>query len=63
MYSVWLGCQLLFSKLSSRNRKNSLEVYFKNLKIGAVFAYNDDSPKLILVEVVKVKDHSSILVM
>ena len=43
--------------------KNSLEAYFKNLKIGAVFAYNDDSPKLIILEFVRGKNNSSILVM
>ncbi|MHA3320896.1 hypothetical protein ACX1FC_06565 [Legionella pneumophila] len=41
--------------------KNSLEAYFKRLKIGMLFAFNDDSPNLIIVEVVK-KD-SSLLVM
>ncbi|MDP3269872.1 MAG: hypothetical protein Q8M40_12620 [Legionella sp.] len=41
----------------------SLEAYFKNLKIGAVFAYSDDSPKLIILEFVRGKDSSSIFVM
>lgn len=41
--------------------KHSLEAYFKRLKIGAVFAFNDDSPNLIIVEVVNKK--SSLLVM
>ncbi|MCL9682901.1 hypothetical protein [Legionella maioricensis] len=43
--------------------KNSFETYFKNLKIGAVFAYNDDSPKLIVRKVAKGENSSSILVM
>ncbi len=42
--------------------KISLEAYFQNLKVGAVFAYNDDSPNLIILEFVKVKSNSSILV-
>ncbi|MFT4060692.1 MAG: hypothetical protein QM652_14250 [Legionella sp.] len=37
--------------------KDSLEAYFKNLKIGAVFAYNDDSPKLLILEFVKGRDN------
>lgn len=40
-----------------------LEAYFQNLKIGAVFAYNDDSPKLIVLEFVISKNSSSILIM
>ena len=43
--------------------ENSLEVYFKSLKIGAVLAYNDDSPKLIILEFVKLKSNASILLM
>lgn len=43
--------------------KNALEVYFNNLKIGSVFAYSDDSPKLIIVEFVKGKNNASLLVM
>lgn len=43
--------------------KYSLEAYFKNLKIGAVFAYNDDSPKLKILEFAMGKNNSSILVM
>ncbi|GEM_PF-5577820 len=30
---------------------NHIEAYFQNLKISAVFAYNDDSPKLIIEKV------------
>src|SRR5690606_12067926 len=41
----------------------SLETYFQNLKIGSVFAYNDDSPKLIAVQFARIKNNSSILVM
>ncbi|AMV13830.1 hypothetical protein SCO11_01990 [Legionella pneumophila serogroup 1] len=40
-----------------------IDDYFQNLKIGAVFACNDDSPKLIILEFVKTKNNSSILVM
>lgn len=40
-----------------------LEAYFKNLKVGIVFAYNDDSPELILLKFIKIKENSSILVM
>lgn len=39
-----------------------LEAYFLNFKFGAVFAYNDNSPKLIIVEFVRIKNNSSILV-
>ncbi|HAT1824492.1 hypothetical protein SC438_12410 [Legionella pneumophila] len=41
----------------------TLETYFQNLKVGAMFAYNDDSPNLIILEFVKAKNNSSILVM
>ncbi len=39
-----------------------LDNYFQNFKIGAVFAYNDDSPKLIIVKFIRAKDNLSILV-
>lgn len=42
---------------------HTLESYFQNFKVGAVFAYNDDSPKLIVLEFVRIKNGSSILVM
>lgn len=42
---------------------NPIEAYFQNFKIGAVFAYNDDSPKLIVVEFARIKNSVSILVM
>lgn len=42
---------------------NSFEDYFDNLKIGSVFAYNDYSPKLIIVEFIVDKDKSSICLM
>ncbi len=40
-----------------------LEAYFQNLKIGNVFAFNDDSPKLTILEFVKIKGNEAILVM
>jgi len=43
-----------------------LEVYFQNIKVGAVFAYSDYEdicPKLIVLESVILKNKSSILVM
>ncbi|HHF7346532.1 TPA: hypothetical protein ACPSKB_002974 [Legionella feeleii] len=42
---------------------NPLEAYFKNLKNGTVFAYNDDSPKLIIVEFIRIKNNSVILLL
>lgn len=42
---------------------NPIEAYFHNFKIGTVFAYNDDSPKLIIMDFVKIKNNASILVM
>src|SRR5690348_13010518 len=42
---------------------NALEIYFQNLKAGAVFAYNDSSPKLLVLEFLKLKNNTSILVM
>jgi hypothetical protein len=42
---------------------NPLRTYFLNLKVGAEFAYNADSPKLMTLEFVINKDNSSILVM
>lgn len=40
-----------------------LKAYFNKLKKGAVFAYNDDSPKLLIVEFVRIKNNSTILVL
>jgi hypothetical protein len=42
--------------------KHPLDTYLLNLKAGAVFAYNDDSPKLIVIHAVFIKCGSSILV-
>jgi hypothetical protein len=42
---------------------NSLEAYFQNLKVGAVFSYNDSYPKSMILEFVKIKNNLSILVM
>jgi hypothetical protein len=44
-------------------QEQSLEAYYQNLNMGSVFAYNDDSPKLIIVAFVKIKINSAILVM
>lgn len=41
---------------------NPLTSYFKSLKNGSVFAYNDNSPKLIIVEAVSINNNSKILV-
>lgn len=43
--------------------EDPLETYFQNLKVGAVFAYNDVYPKSTVVEFVKTKNNLSILVM
>lgn len=42
---------------------NPLEAYFQNLKVGAVFSKNDVYPESAILEFVKIKDDSSILVM
>lgn len=42
---------------------NPLTAYFQNLKIGAVFSYNDHYPKSTILEFVMIKDDSSILVL
>ncbi len=40
-----------------------IKAYIQNLKVGAIFAYNDTYPNSIVREVVMSKDNSSILVM
>ncbi|MFO3428824.1 HNH endonuclease signature motif containing protein [Legionella pneumophila serogroup 10] len=42
---------------------NPLEKYFQNLKVGAVFSYNDSYPASTIIEFIKTNDNSSILVM
>lgn len=42
---------------------NPLEAYFLNLKVGTVFSYNDSYPKSTILEVTRINDNSSILVM
>ncbi len=42
---------------------NPLTAYLQNLKVGTVFAYNDDSPKLLIYKFAITKSNSSILVM
>lgn len=42
---------------------NPLEEYFQNLKVGAVFSYNNVYPKSMLLEFVKITNNASILVM
>ena len=46
-----------------KTRENPLGDYYQNLKVGAAFAHHDDAPKLIIIEFVKIKINSSILVM
>lgn len=42
---------------------NPLEEYFHNLKVGAVFSYNNVYPKSIILEFVRINNNSSILIM
>lgn len=42
---------------------NPLKCYYQNLREGVVFACNDDSPKLIVVDFIMKKNNTSILVM
>lgn len=42
---------------------NPLKYYCQNLRQGGMFAYNDDSPKLIIVDFKMAENHASILVM
>lgn len=42
---------------------NPLEKYFQNLKVGAIFSYNDSYPASTMLEFIKTNDNSSILVM
>lgn len=62
MHSGW-SAKYYFPCCPQEIEKNLLETYFDNLKIGTVFAYNDDSPNLIVRGVAKGKNNSSILVM
>ena len=42
---------------------DALEEYYRNLSVGAVFSYNDSYPKSVVLEFVKTKDSTAILVM
>lgn len=46
----------------TENILSQIEAYFQNLRIGAIFAYNDDSPKLIIGKFKMIKN-TSIVVM
>lgn len=62
MHSEW-ALAYSFPSCSKKTENNSLEEYFKNLKIGAVLSYSDDSPKLIILGFVNSKNNASILVL
>ncbi|STX43938.1 Uncharacterised protein [Legionella donaldsonii] len=59
---MW-GATYYFPRCPDSIGINPLEAYFKNLKKRAIFAYNDDSPKLIIVEFVRIKNNSVILLL
>lgn len=58
-----LGAKYYFPCCPKEIGMNPMETYFQNFKVGAVFAYNDDSPKLMLLRFVRIMNNSSILVM
>lgn len=40
-----------------------IDNYLQNLKVGSIFAYPDDAPKLIINKFVTIKEHLSILIL
>mgnify|MGYP006358678447 FL=1 len=58
---MW-GADYYFPCCPEETAANALDAYLQGLKVGAVFAYNDDSPKLIIVKFAIIKNNSSILV-
>lgn len=58
-----LGARYYFPCSPKDLNINPLKYYYQNLRKGVVFAYNDDSPKLIVLDFVMIKNDSSILVM
>ena len=61
---MW-GADVYFPCCPQNFRSDPLNEYYQNLKVGAVFAYNDDDifPKLKVFKSEIIKDKSSILVM
>jgi hypothetical protein len=57
------GAKYYFPCSPKEIREAPLDEYFQRLKVGAIFAYHDDAPKLIITEFVKIKNNSSILIM
>lgn len=46
-----------------KTKENPFGDYYQNLKAGSTFAHHNDAPKLIIIEFVKIKNNSSILIM
>lgn len=57
------GTKYYFPCTPKKIKTIPIEDYFQSLKIGATFAYNDNAPKLIIINFIKTKNNSSILVM
>lgn len=60
--NMWIGnyCYPWYPK---KIATNPIETCFENLKVNAIFADNDDSPKLTILKFVRANNNSSILVM
>lgn len=57
------GAKYYFPLCPNEIRATSIDDYLQNFKVGSIFAYHDDAPKLIIVKFLKIKNNSSILVM
>ena len=57
------GAKYYFPCCSNEIRATPIDDYFQNLKVGSIFAYQDDAPNLIIINFVKINNNSSILVM
>jgi len=57
------GAKHYFPCCPKEIRAVPLEDYFQCLKVGATFAYHDDALKLVINKFVRIRGHSSILIM
>lgn len=62
-FQIGWGAKYYFPCCPDGIGKISLDVYFENIKPGSIFAYHDDSPKLIIVDYARVMGTSSILIL
>lgn len=62
MQDGW-GAKYYFPRCPKEIIASSLDNYLQNLKVGSIFAYQDDAPKLIINKFVTIQEHLSILIL